>query len=152
MSSKLKAGDKAPDFEAQTYGGEKLRLSEFYNNSSVLLYFYPKDNTPGCTKQACSLRDGMDALKDLDIQVIGVSTDGVKAHENFRDKYGLNFPLASDKDKEIVEQYGVKSAFGSAKRVSFLIEKGGNIKKVWDKVNTSEHAREVVDYIKNAGS
>ena len=78
MSKNLKIGDIAPDFEAETYGGDIIKLSDFYNKSIVALYFYPKDNTPGCTKEACSIRDGMDQLDELGIQVLGVSTDGVK--------------------------------------------------------------------------
>lgn len=148
MSDKLSIGDDAPDFEALTYGEDKLKLSDYTKNNPVVLYFYPKDNTPGCTKEACSIRDGMDELTKAGVQVIGVSTDGVKAHENFRDKYGLNFPLVSDKQKEIVEKYGVKSAFGTAKRVTFLIGKDGVIKHIWNKVNTKKHADEVLDKIK----
>ena len=143
MSVVLNTGDKAPDFEAETYGGEKVKLSEVYKENAVALYFYPKDNTPGCTKEACSLRDGMDELKGLGISILGVSTDGVKAHENFRDKYSLNFPLVSDKSKEIIKLYGVKSAFGSAKRVTFLINKKGEIVYIWKKVNTKKHAEEI---------
>ena len=148
MSSVLNVGDKAPDFEAETYGSETLKLSDIYKKGVVALYFYPKDNTPGCTKEACSIRDGMDELKSQGIQVLGVSTDGVKAHENFRNKYDLNFPLLSDKSKEIIKLYGVKSAFGSAKRETFLINKDGDIVHIWTKVNTKKHAEEILDKVK----
>lgn len=151
MSDKLQVGDKAPDFEALTYGEERLKLSDQIKKNPVVLYFYPKDNTPGCTKEACSLRDGMEELAGSGVQVIGVSTDGVKAHENFRDKYDLNFPLVSDKQKEIVKKYGVKSAFGTAKRVTFLIDRDGTIKHIWNKVNTKKHADEVLEKIKELG-
>lgn len=151
MSSVLAAGDSAPDFETETYGGEKIKLSDIYKKGTVALYFYPKDNTPGCTKEACSLRDGMDDLKSQGIQVLGVSTDGVKAHENFRDKYDLNFPLLSDKSKEIINLYGVKSAFGSAKRETFLISKKGEIVYIWKKVNTKKHAEEILEKVKELG-
>ena len=151
MSKALNVGDVAPDFESETYGGEKLKLSDEYNKGTVALYFYPKDNTPGCTKEACSLRDGMDELKDLGVTVLGVSTDGVKAHENFRNKYNLNFPLISDKSKEIIKLYGVKSAFGTAKRVTFLINNEGEIVHIWKKVNTKKHAEEVVEKVKELG-
>ncbi len=151
MSSVLAAGDNAPDFETETYGGEKIKLSDIYKKGTVALYFYPKDNTPGCTKEACSLRDGMDDLKSHGIQVLGVSTDGVKAHENFRDKYDLNFPLLSDKSKEIINLYGVKSAFGSAKRETFLISKKGEIVYIWKKVNTKKHADEILEKVKELG-
>lgn len=148
MSKTLKIGDSAPDFEAETYGGEVVRLSDYYKKGIVALYFYPRDNTPGCTKQACSIRDGMVELSELGVQVVGVSTDGVKAHENFRDKYGLNFPLISDKSKNIVSMYGVKSPFGSAKRHTFLIDRKGIILHIWTKVKTSHHADEVAEKVK----
>lgn len=151
MSDKLKVGDKAPDFVAKTYGDKDLRLGEYTDKSPVILYFYPRDNTPGCTKEACSMRDGMDELRKAGLQVIGVSTDGVKAHENFRDKYDLNFPLVSDKNKEIIEKYGVKSNFGTAKRVTFLIDRDGVVRHIWNKVNTGKHAREVLEKVKELG-
>ena len=151
MSKVLNVGDSAPDFKAETYGGEMVRLSDYYNDNVVALYFYPKDNTPGCTKEACSLRDGMKELKELGVQVLGVSTDGVKAHENFKNKYNLNFPLISDKSKEIINLYGVKSAFGSAKRETFLIDKNGVIQHIWTKVNTRHHADEVAAKVKELG-
>lgn len=148
MSKTLKTGDTAPDFEAETYGGEVVRLSDYYKKGFVALYFYPKNHTPGCTKQACSMRDGMAELSESGVQVVGVSTDGVKSHENFRDKYGLNFPLISDKSKDIVNMYGVKSVFGSAKRQTFLIDGQGVIRHIWTKVKTSQHADEVADKIR----
>ncbi len=151
MSNVLRKGDKAPDFEAETYGGETIKLSDYFKKGVVALYFYPKDNTPGCTKEACSLRDGMDDLKNLGIQVLGVSTDGVKAHENFRDKYELNFPLISDKSKEIINLYGIKSAFGTAKRETFLINNEGEIVYIWTKVNTKKHAEEIQEKVKELG-
>lgn len=151
MSEVLNVGDTAPDFEAEIYGGEMVKLSDYYNDSVVALYFYPKDNTPGCTKEACSMRDGMEELKKLGVQVLGVSTDGVKAHENFKNKYSLNFPLISDKGKNIINLYGVVSAFGSAKRETFLIDRNGVIQHIWTKVNTRQHAEEVADKVKELG-
>ncbi len=148
---KPETGSAAPDFEAETYGGEKVRLSDFCQKGAVALYFYPRDNTPGCTKQACSLRDGREELSALGVQVLGVSTDGVKSHENFRDKHSLNFPLLSDRAKEIVELYGVKSKFGSARRVTFLIDGEGRIRHVWNKVKTSAHAEEIAEKVKELG-
>ena len=148
---KLETGSAAPDFEAETYGGEKVRLSDFYGEGAVALYFYPRDNTPGCTKQACSLRDGREELSALGVRVVGVSTDGVKSHENFRDKHSLNFPLVSDREKKIVELYGVRSKFGSARRVTFLIDGRGRIRHVWNKVKTSAHAEEIAEKVKELG-
>ncbi len=151
MSKMPEVGDKAPDFEAETYGGETIKLSDYNGKNTVALYFYPKDNTPGCTKEACSMRDGMEDLKELGVQVLGVSTDGVKAHENFRNKYDLNFPLLSDKSKEIINAYGVKSAFGSASRKTFLIDKSGVIQHVWNKVKTASHSDEVKEKVVELG-
>ena len=151
MSKVLSPGDVAPDFEAETYGGETVKLSNYYRDSVVALYFYPKDNTPGCTKEACSMRDGMKELTDLGVQVLGVSTDGIKSHENFKNKYNLNFPLISDKSKNIIGLYGVKSAFGTAKRQTFLIDKDGIIRHIWIKVNTRKHADEVADKVRELG-
>lgn len=148
MSNALNVGDRAPDFEAETYGGETVKLSDVYKKGNVALYFYPKDNTPGCTKEACSIRDGMDDLKAQGVKVLGVSTDGVKAHENFRSKYDLNFPLLSDKSKNIISLYGVISAFGSAKRETFLINKDGKIVHIWTKVNTKKHADEILEKVR----
>lgn len=151
MSEMPNVGDKAPAIEAQSYGGETITLAEFADNKIVVLYFYPRDNTPGCTKEACSMRDSMGELNDMGVQVLGVSTDSVIAHEKFKDKYNLNFPLLSDKEKVIVKDYGVKSLTGSAKRITFLIDKEGVIRHVWKKVNTSAHADEVISKIKELG-
>jgi peroxiredoxin Q/BCP len=148
MANMPKIGDKAPDLEAETYGGKRIKLSDYKNKKAVVLYFYPRDNTPGCTKEACSMRDGMEMLERLGVQVLGVSTDSVKSHEGFRDKYNLNFPLLSDKGKDIIKTYGVESEHGSARRVTFLIDKSGVIRHVWEKVNTSQHAEEVAEKIK----
>ena len=146
-----KIGDKAPGFEAETYGGERIKLGDFMNKKTVVLYFYPKDNTPGCTKEACSLRDGIKTLEKLEVQVLGVSTDGVKPHEGFKDKYNLNFPLLSDKSKSIIKAYGVESDFGTARRVTFLIDKTGVIRHIWQKVNTSKHYEEIEQKIRELG-
>ncbi|HEY7535534.1 MAG TPA: peroxiredoxin [Thermodesulfobacteriota bacterium] len=151
MTKMPEVGDKAPDFEAETYEGKKIKLSDLIKDKTVVLYFYPRDNTPGCTKEACSMRDGMKDLEKLGVQVLGVSTDSVKSHEGFRDKYKLNFPLISDKDKTIVKAYGVKSDFGSARRVTFLIDKTGTIKHIWEKVDTSSHSEEVINKVKELG-
>lgn len=151
MHEMPRVGDEAPDIEAETYGGEKIKVSDFANKKTVALYFYPRDNTPGCTKEACSMRDGMKELERLGVQVLGISTDSSKSHEGFRDKYNLNFPLLSDKSKDIIKAYGVESEHGSARRVTFLIDKSGIIRHIWEKVNTSEHAEEVAQKVKELG-
>jgi peroxiredoxin Q/BCP len=151
MPDKLKVGQKAPNVEAETYGGEKINLGDYRDKKIVALYFYPKDDTPTCTKEACSIRDGMEDLEKYGIQVLGVSTDGVKSHENFKNKYELNFPLLSDKGKNIVKAYGVESMFGSAKRETFLIDKSGNIRYIWEKVKADSHAAEIIEKAKELG-
>lgn len=150
MSKTLNIGDKAPEIETQTYGGETVKLSD-YKGKTVALYFYPKDNTSTCTKEACSMRDEMEELESLGIQVLGVSTDSVKSHENFKNKYALNFPLLSDKSKEIIQAYGVESDFGSARRITFLIDKSGVIRHIWLKVKAAQHAEEVAEQARELG-
>jgi peroxiredoxin Q/BCP len=151
MSDTLKVGDMAPSIEAETYGGKKIRLGDYRDKKTVALYFYPKDYTGGCTKEACSLRDGMNDLEKLDVQVLGVSTDSVKSHEGFKEKHGLNFPLLSDKNKDIIKSYGVVSDSGSARRETFLIDKSGVIRYIWTKVNTAEHADAIAEKVKELG-
>lgn len=153
MGRNLEIGSQAPDFEAETYGAEKVRLSDFYSKGPVVLYFYPRDNTTGCVMEACSLRDAEGELMSLGVQILGVSTDGVKSHEKFRDKFSLNFPLLSDKKREIVDLYGARWRFIPfvARRVTFLIEKGGRIAYIWDKVNLSSHAEEILSKVKELG-
>ena len=151
MSETLKVGDKAPGIEAETYGGEKIKLSDYRGNKLVALYFYPKDYTGGCTKEACSIRDGMKELEKLGVQVLGVSTDSVKSHEGFKEKHSLNFPLLSDKSKDVIKSYGVVSDSGSAKRETFLIDKAGVIRYIWTKVKTTEHSEEIAEKVKELG-
>lgn len=147
---KLKEGDKAPAFTTATSGGGKVSLSD-YKGKNVILYFYPKDDTPGCTKEACAFRDHWADFKKKGAVVLGVSTDKVKAHDKFVEKYKLPFTLLSDEDKKIVDAYGVwgpKTFMGmkytGTYRVTFLIGPDGKIKKIWPKVKPAEHAEEVL--------
>lgn len=153
MGRKLEVGSHAPDFEAETYGAEKVRLSDFYSKGTVALYFYPKDNTTGCIREACSLRNAEEELASLGVQILGVSTDGVRSHEKFRDKFSLNFPLLSDRRRKIVDLYGARWKFLPfvASRTTFLIEKGGRIAYIWRKVNSSSHAEEILSKVKELG-
>ena len=153
MGRNLEIGSQAPDFEAETYGAEKVRLSDFYSKGTVALYFYPWDNTPGCVREACSLRDAEEELVSLGVQILGVSADGVRSHEKFRDKLSLNFPLLSDKSREIVDLYGVRRKFLPfvIRRTTFLIEKGGRIAYIWRKVKASSHAEEILGKVKELG-
>ena len=147
---KLKEGDKAPDFTAATNGGGRVSLSEF-EGQHVILYFYPRDNTPGCTKEACAFRDEFTAFKRRGAVVLGVSTDPPKSHDKFIEKYQLPFTLLADADKQVVKAYGVwgeKNFLGrkylGTHRVTFLIGPDGRIKKIWPTVKPAEHAREVL--------
>src|SRR5262245_61207403 len=147
---KLKEGDKAPEFTAPINGGGRVSLSDF-KGKNVVLYFYPKDDTPGCTKEACAFRDHFAAFKAKGAVVLGVSVDPVKAHDKFVQKYKLPFTLLADEDKRIVEAYGVwgqKSFMGrkylGTFRVTFLIGPDGAIKRIWPSVKPEEHAEEVL--------
>jgi len=147
---KLKEGDVAPEFEAPTNGGGRVSLAEF-RGKNVILYFYPKDDTPGCKKEACGFRDRFAEFKKKDAMVLGISIDPVKSHNKFVEKYKLPFTLVADEDKKIVEAYGVwgeKTFMGhkyqGTHRVTFLIGPDGRIKKIWAKVKTGEHAEEVL--------
>ena len=147
---KLKEGDKAPEFTAPTNGGGRISLADF-KGKHVVLYFYPRDDTPGCTKEACAFRDHFAAFKKKGAIVLGVSVDSVKSHDKFSDKFKLPFTLVSDEDKKIVEAYGVwgeKSFMGrkykGTYRVTFLIGPDGRIKKIWPQVKPEQHAEEVL--------
>jgi len=146
----LHAGDPAPAFEAVDQDGNLIRLADL-RGKKVALYFYPKDDTPGCTAQACNLRDHSEELTAKNVQVIGVSVDGEKSHKKFALKYELPFPLLVDTDKKIVEAYGVwqeKSMYGrkymGTMRTTFLIDEQGVIEKIIEKVDTKNHAAQLL--------
>ena len=148
---KLKEGDKAPDFKAAKTDGRSVSLSE-YKGKNVVLYFYPRDDTPGCTKEACAFRDEFSAFKRKDTVVLGVSIDSSKSHAKFAEKYKLPFALLADEDRQIVEAYGVwgqKSFLGrkymGTHRITFLIGPDGRIKKIWPTVKPADHAKEVLE-------
>jgi len=147
---KLKEGDMAPIFSVATSGGGKISLAD-YLGQNVILYFYPKDDTPGCTKEACAFRDGFSEFKKKGAAVLGVSPDSVKSHDKFVEKFKLPFTLLADEDKKIANDYGVwgeKSFMGrkymGVHRVTFLIAPDGKIKKIWPAVKPEEHADEVL--------
>jgi peroxiredoxin Q/BCP len=150
MAEGPKAGELAPDFEAQDQNGRKVALASF-RGRPVVLYFYPKDNTPGCTAEACSFRDSMSILRDRGIVVLGVSVDSEESHARFADKYKLNFTLISDRRKIIVRAYGVESSFGIAKRVTFIIGPNGMIKHVFPRVSAKTHGEDVLKKLKELG-
>ena len=147
---KLEEGDLAPEFSAATNGGGKISLAEL-KGKNVILYFYPKDDTSGCTKEACAFRDGFAEFKKRGAVILGVSPDSVKSHDKFVKKFNLPFTLLADEDKKIVEAYGVwgmKIFWGrkylGTHRVTFLIGPDGRIKKIWPDVKPEEHAAEVL--------
>lgn len=147
----LQTGDKAPAFTGVDQNGNTIQLKDFLGKK-VVLYFYPKDDTPGCTAQACNLRDNHSSLIQQGFQVIGVSTDSVKSHKKFENKFELPFPLVSDEDKKIVEAYslwGEKKFMGKTyvgtTRTTFLIDEEGNIKKIINKPDTKNHTEEVLE-------
>ena len=151
---KLREGDQAPNFTAPTNGGGTVSLKDF-KGKYLVLYFYPKDDTPGCTKEACGFRDAYRDFEKAGAVVLGVSTDSVTKHDKFVEKFQLPFPLLADEDKTIVEAYGVwgkKKFMGreylGTNRVTFLIDPKGKIKKIWPTVKPEEHAAEVLAAIK----
>ncbi len=150
----LKEKVKAPEFELQDENGKVHKLSD-YAGTPIVLYFYPKDNTPGCTTEACSFRDNYSAYEKENVQILGVSVDSVKSHKKFQEKYSLPFPLLADVDHKVVEQYGVwkeKKMMGRTYmgivRTTYLIDGKGMIAKVFENVKPSEHSQEVLEALK----
>ena len=143
-----KAGDKAPDFNAKDENGKTWQLSKLAGKQVVLLYFYPKDETPGCTKEACGLRDRVADLKKDKVQVLGVSFDDGESHKKFIAKHNLNFPLLVDTDGRIADEYGARmTGRNMARRVSFLIGKDGKIAHVTDNPSADVHLNEMKDAV-----
>jgi peroxiredoxin Q/BCP len=153
FESQLKEGDTAPQFSVQTNEGKSVSLDDF-KGKNVILYFYPRDNTPGCTKEACAFRDDFAKFKTKGAVVLGVSTDSVKSHQKFVEKFNLPFPLLADEDKSIANAYGVygEKKFMGVKyhgvhRVTFLIGPDGRIKRIWPKVKPADHAKEILEFL-----
>lgn len=147
----LNIGDKAPDFDGKDQNGNTVKLTD-YKGKKVVLFFYPKDNTPGCTAQACNLRDNHSQLQQAGYEVIGISIDSEKSHQNFISKHELPFTLIADTDKKIVEQYGVwqeKSMYGrkymGTMRYTFVIDENGVIQDIITKVKTADHAKQIIN-------
>ena len=150
----LKVGQKAPDFTLLDDAGEKVNLSDL-KGKKVVLYFYPKDDTPGCTTEACNFRDGLSEIKRQGAVVLGVSADSVESHKKFKKKFELNFPLLADPEKKMIERYGVwkeKSMYGKKymgiERTTFVIDEQGKISHIFPKVKVSEHYDEVLETLK----
>lgn len=150
----VKVGAKAPDFTMPTDGGGKVSLKSL-KGKNVVLYFYPKDDTPGCTKEACAFRDSLPDFSKVKAEIVGVSKDDIEAHEKFKKKFKLPFPLASDEDGEVIKAYGVwveKSMYGrkymGIERATFLIDAKGIVRNIWRKVKVDGHAEEVLEAVK----
>ena len=146
----LKPGDPAPDFEAVLDNGDTVSLSHF-KGKNVVLYFYPKDNTPGCTREACDFRDNISSLEDKNTVVLGVSPDNVKSHQKFKDKFDLPFPLISDETKDVAQAFGVwreKKMYGKTRmgivRSTFIIGPDGLISKAYDSVKVAGHVEDII--------
>lgn len=156
--SKIRLNQKAPDFNLKDQDGKEHVLSN-YKDQWVLVYFYPKDDTPGCTKEACVIRDNFPKFKKLEVKVFGISADSVKSHSRFAEKYDLPFTLLADEDKKVIRAYGVwaKKKFMGREymgilRTSFLINPGGKIVKIYNNVKPAEHADEVLVDLKGLNS
>jgi peroxiredoxin Q/BCP len=151
----LKVGDKAPAINLKDQKGNKVSLNDF-KGQNVVLYFYPKDNTSGCTSQACNFRDEFPKFEKLSAVILGVSPDSVDSHKKFAEKFYLPFTLLSDENKEVVDKYGVwreKSMYGrkymGVVRTTFIIDGKGKIQKIYPKVKVAEHNKEVIEALKN---
>ena len=154
MGDWIEAGEKAPAFTLTADDGSKVRLSDL-KGGPVVVYFYPRDDTPGCTREACAFRDQKAGLKKLGATVLGISTDSTASHEKFRDKYELNFPLLSDPGHAVAEKYGAwreKNMYGKKsmgiQRSTFLIDADGKVAKVWKAVKVDGHDEQVVAALK----
>ncbi|MEC8862761.1 MAG: thioredoxin-dependent thiol peroxidase [Planctomycetota bacterium] len=154
MSDWIEEGKKAPAFTLHADDGSKVKLSEL-KGSPVVLYFYPRDDTPGCTKEACAFRDRQDEIKALGAQVFGISPDTVESHVKFRDKFSLNFPLLADPDHAMADKYGAwreKNMYGKKsmgiQRSTYLIDADGKVAKLWKRVKVDGHDQQVIDALK----
>lgn len=146
----LAVGEKAPEFEGKDQDGKTLKLSEL-KGKKVVIYFYPKDNTPGCTAQACNLRDNYEQLQQAGYEVIGISSDSEASHQKFKEKQNLPFTLIADEDKSIHEKYDVwkeKNMYGrkymGTVRTTFVIDEAGKIEEIISKVNTNDHTKQIL--------
>lgn len=152
-SSILKPGDPAPDFSLFSTDGSTVSLKDFIGKK-IVLYFYPRDNTPGCTTEACSFNDNLAIVRKKGAVVLGISGDSVASHEKFSKKYGLSFPLLSDEGKEVLKAYGVwkrKSLYGKLfmgiERTTFIIDEKGKIARIFPKVKVNGHTEDVLQYL-----
>jgi peroxiredoxin Q/BCP len=154
----LQVGFDAPDFALPSDSGETIKLSDL-KGKKVILYFYPKDDTPGCTKEACSFRDNLGVLQSKNVVVLGVSADSVESHKKFKQKYNLNFPLLSDEKLEVIKKYGVwkeKNMYGKKtmgiERSTFIIDEKGKIIKIYRNVKVDGHVEEIKKFLESTNN
>ena len=147
----LKPGDKAPELEGTDQNGKTVRITD-YLGKKLIVYFYPKDNTPGCTAEACNLRDNYDLLLEKGFSILGISADSEKTHKGFATKHNLPFPLIADTDKKFIEAFGVWGpkkfmgrTFDGIHRITFVVSEDGVIEKVFEKVATKKHAEQILE-------
>ena len=151
-------GKKAPRFALPSSTGEKIALADYRGKQHVVLYFYPRDMTSGCTKQACSFRDLAGEFREAGAAILGVSTDDLDSHAKFTDRYALNFPLLSDPDAKVSTRYGVyreKTMYGRKSmgvvRTTFVIDKDGTVRKIYPRVKVQDHADQVLEFVRSLG-
>jgi len=139
----LKVGDKAPDFKLKGADEKEYSLQDF-SGKKVVVYFYPKDDTPGCTKEACGFRDDLSKITEKGAVIVGVNPDSINSHKKFLQKFNLNFILLSDPSKTMIEQYGAKGFMGLTKRITYIIDEQGKIRNVFPSVNAEKHSEEIL--------
>ena len=157
MDKELKEGDSAPDFSLPSSNGERISLKDYKGKKRVVLYFYPKDDTPGCTQEACDFRDTTSEFSAQDAVIVGVGLDDENSHRKFIQKYNLPFTLLSDVDQQMSKTYGVykqKNMYGKTywgiERTTFVIDKTGRIARIYPKVKVDHHIHEVLDFLKTS--
>jgi peroxiredoxin Q/BCP len=147
-SAKVQVGDSAPELKLKDQDGHLVFLRDFFDKKWVVLYFYPMDDTRGCTKEACNFRDNLGRLTELGVQVIGVSVDNHQSHKRFANRFKLDFPLLSDPTKKVTKAYGALAFYRLAKRMTFIIDKQGKIRKIFPKVNPAGHIDEIIEALR----
>jgi peroxiredoxin Q/BCP len=150
--STVQVGDQAPELKLKDQDGNMVFLRDFAGKKWVVLYFYPKDDTQGCTKEACSFQDQSERLAPFNVQVLGVSVDNRESHQAFARKFGLKFPLLADPTRKVTKSYGALAFYRLAKRMTFVIDPEGKIRKIFARVNPATHLDEIIDALKELQS